>query len=158
MVSYRIFLLLMERAGKLFSINKLANILKVSPDTVRRYLEHFQDTYLVHLLPRFGTTNERILSAKKIYAADLGIRNIFTGFRDKGSLFENYVYLKLKHLNPAYIYKEGIEIDFITRNKILVEAKYKSELQGKQLELFKKLKAKKKFLAKDVHDVHEIVN
>lgn len=157
MVSYRIFLLLMERAGKLFSINKLANILKVSPDTVRRYLEHFQDTYLAHLLPRFGTTNERILSAKKIYAADLGIRNIFTGFRDKGSLFENYVYLKLKHLNPAYIYKEGIEIDFITQNKILVEAKYKSEMHGKQLELFKKLKAKNKFLAKDVHDVHKIV-
>ena len=74
------FLLLMERCGKVFSINKIANILKISPDTVRRYLEYFQSTYLVQLLPRCGKTNERLLSAKKIYAADLGIRNIFTGF------------------------------------------------------------------------------
>jgi len=32
------FILLMERAGKQFSINKMANILKISPDTARRYL------------------------------------------------------------------------------------------------------------------------
>ncbi|MDH7604779.1 MAG: ATP-binding protein, partial [Melioribacter sp.] len=70
------FLLLMERCGKVFSINKLANILKISPDTVKRFLDYFQYTYLIYLLPRYGTTNERILSAKKIYASDLGIRNV----------------------------------------------------------------------------------
>lgn len=147
------FLLLMERSGKVFSINKLANILKVSPDTVRRYLEHFQNTYLVHLLPRFGKTNERILSAKKIYSADLGIRNTFTGFRDKGSLFENYVFLKLKHLGPAYIYKDGIEIDFMTSNKMLIEAKYGGNLTGKQLDLFNSIKANKKFVISGLRDM-----
>jgi uncharacterized protein len=147
------FLLLMERSGKVFSINKLANILKVSPDTVRRYLEYFQNTYLIHLLPRFGKTNERLLSAKKIYAADLGIRNIFTGFRDKGSLFENYVYLKLKHLEPAYIYKDGIEIDFITSNKILIEVKYREELKGRQLELFNNIKAGTKLVVSGIRDL-----
>lgn len=149
------FLLLMERSGKVFSINKLANILKISPDTVRRYLGHFQNTYLVSLLPRFGKTNERILSAKKIYAADLGIRNIFTGYRDKGSLFENYVYLKLKHLNPAYIYKDGIEIDFITEGRTLIEVKYGAELKGKQLELFDSIKAKEKFIVSDEHSLQK---
>jgi predicted AAA+ superfamily ATPase len=143
----------MERSGKVFSINKLANILKVSPDTVRRYLEYFQNTYLIHLLPRFGKTNERLLSAKKIYAADLGIRNIFTGFRDKGSLFENYVYLKLKHLEPAYIYKDGIEIDFITSNKILIEVKYREELKGRQLELFNNIKAGTKLVVSGIRDL-----
>lgn len=147
------FLLLMERSGKVFSINRLAKILKVSPDTVRRYLEHFQNTYLVHLLPRFGKTNERILSAKKIYSADLGIRNIFTGFRDKGSLFENYVFLKLKHFDPAYIYKDGIEIDFMTSNKMLIEAKYGENLTGKQLDLFNSIKANKKFVISGLRDM-----
>ena len=150
------FLLLMERSGKVFSINKLANILKVSPDTVRRYMEYFQDSYLVYLMPRFGKTNERILSAKKIYAADLGIRNIFTGFRDKGSLFENYVYLKLKHLEPSYIYKEGIEIDFMTVNKMLIEVKYGDELKGKQLELFKSINANSRFVVTGIRDLKDI--
>ncbi len=140
------FLLLMERCGKVFSINKIANILSISPNTVGRHLDLFRSTYLVHLLPRAGKTNERILSAKKIYAADLGIRNIFTGFRDKGSLFENYVYLKIKHRNPSYLYHDGNEIDFITDDKTLIEVKYQSELKGKQLELFEKYKANEKYI------------
>lgn len=150
------FLLLMERSGKVFSINKLANILKVSPDTIRRYLNYFQETYLVHFLPRHGTTNERILSAKKIYSADLGIRNIFTGFRDKGSLFENYIYLKLKHRSPSYIYRDGIEIDFFTRDKTLVEVKYGAELKGKQSELFDSIKAKEKYLITGFKDLKKV--
>jgi uncharacterized protein len=150
------FLLLMEHSGKVFSINKLANILKISPDTVRRYLNYFQTTYLVSLLPRHGKTNERLLSAKKIYAADLGIRNIFTGFRDKGSLFENYIYLRIKHKNPSYIYKDGIEIDFITEDKTLIEVKYGQVLKSKQLELFNRLKAKKKILVTGYKDLKKL--
>ena len=100
------FLLLMERAGKIFSINKLANILKISPDTARRYLNLFNESYLISLLPRYGKTNERILSPKKIYAADLGIRTLFTGFRDKGCLFENYIYSMIKSEELSYYYKK----------------------------------------------------
>ena len=150
------FLLLMERGGKIFSINKIANILNISPDTVGRHLEHFRETYLIHLLPRVGKTNERILSAKKIYAADLGIRNTFTGFRDKGSLFENYIYLKLKHRNPSYVYREGYEIDFITEDNTLIEAKYQSELKGKQFELFEKYKAKEKYIVNGISDLMKL--
>jgi len=56
----------------------------------------FSETYLNYLIPRCGKTNERILSPKKAYCADLGIRNLFKGFKDIGSIFENYVYLKIK--------------------------------------------------------------
>jgi hypothetical protein len=146
------FLLLMERAGKQASINKLAHILDISPDTARRYLHLFAESYLIHLIPRFGKTNERILSPQKVYSADLGIRTLFTGFRDKGSLFENYIFLKLKHLNPCYIYQDTIEIDFFTRDGILVEAKYKSEMSRKQQDVFGQLKAKKKYVIKNIHD------
>lgn len=150
------FALLMERAGKQVSINKIANILKFSPDTAKRYLQMFEETYLVHLVPRYGKLNERILSPKKIYAADLGIRNLLTGFRDKGALFENYVYLVIKSLEPRYIYQNGIELDFYTRDKALIEVKYGSQLTEKQQELFNKTEARKKLIIENIHDIETL--
>ncbi len=131
------YLLLMERAGKLVSINKLSRILKISPDTSKRYLEYFSSVFLIYQVRRCGKTNETILAQKKIYAPDLGIRNHLTGFRDKGSLFENYVFLKLKHLSPCYYFRDGVEIDFAVKHDFLIEAKYHNEpLSTKQQNLF----------------------
>lgn len=146
------FLLLMERAGKNLSINKAANILSISPDSAKRYLQMFADSYLIYLLPRYGKTNETLLSPKKIYAPDLGIRTLFTGFRDKGSLFENYVYLNIKNLEPSYIYTNTIELDFMTKGKELIEVKYHSEMTEKQKDLFETTPAKKKHLIKNYSD------
>ena len=146
------FLLLMERAGKNLSINKAANILSISPDSAKRYLQMFADSYLIYLLPRYGKTNETLLSPKKIYAPDLGIRTLFTGFRDKGSLFENYVYLNIKNLEPSYIYTNTIELDFMTKGKELIEVKYHSEMTEKQKDLFGTTPAKKKHLIKNYSD------
>lgn len=146
----------MERVGKIFSINKLANVLSISPDTVRRYLEYFSETFLIYLVPRYGKTNERILSAKKIYAADIGIKSLFTGFRDIGSIFENYVYLKIKNRNPSYVYKDEAEIDFLTEDKILIEVKYNSEMNDKQKKMFNSFPAKKRFLIKNYNDLIQL--
>lgn len=150
------FLLLMERAGKVGSINKIASILKIAPDTAKRYLEMFADTFLIHLIPRCGKTNVKILAPKKIYAADLGVRTLFTGFRDIGSLFENYVYLKIKHLNPCYIYEDGSEIDFLTLGKTLIEVKYHSEMTKKQQNLFNTYPAKERVLLTGIKDMEKL--
>lgn len=131
------FLLLMERSGKIISINKIAAILKISPDTSRRYFDLFCDTYLIHPVNRYGKTNEQILAPKKIYAGDIGIRNIFTGYRDKGCVFENYIYLNLKQYNPFYIYQNTNELDFYIKNRALIEVKYHNEeLSINQQKLF----------------------
>ncbi|MEW6618012.1 MAG: ATP-binding protein [bacterium] len=151
------FVLLMERVGKQVSINKMANILNISPDTAKRYLVMFQDTYLIYLVSRCGKTNERILSPKKVYASDLGIKTLFSGLRDKGSLFENYVYLKIKHCNPCYVYEKATEIDFLTQNNTLIEVKYGSEMTDKQLNLFNIFKADKKVVIRDVQDVEKFL-
>ena len=150
------FILLMERSGKQLSINKVANILNISPDTAKRYLALFAETYLIYLVPRYGKTNETILSPKKVYASDIGIRAAFTGFRDKGSLFENYIYLKIKHKKPSYIYKDGLEIDFFTEDKILIESKYNKKIQSKQSTLFDSIEAKKKILISSPLDIISI--
>jgi len=146
------FRLLMERAGKQVSLNKISKILGIGVDTARRYLSYFEDTYLIYTLERCGKLNERLKAPKKIYAGDIGIKNIYTGFRDKGAAFENLVYLKIKHKNPCYIYKNKIEIDFLIKNKILIEVKYNSELTDKQKKLFKSVNADKKIVIKNVKD------
>lgn len=146
------FRLLMERAGKQVSLNKISKILGIGVDTARRYLSYFEDTYLVHPIERCGKLNERLKSPKKIYAGDIGIKNIYRGFRDKGAVFENLVYLKIKHKKPCYIYKNKVEIDFLTNDKILIEAKYNSELTGKQKKLFESVNTDKKVLIKNVKD------
>lgn len=145
------FTLLMERSGKQLSINKIANILKISPDTARRYLGFFEETYLIHLVSRWGNTNEKILSAKKIYACDLGIKHLFVGERDIGSYFENYVYLKLRNRKKIYyLYEDGNEIDFYTSDKIMIESKYNSELSEKQKGLFERYEANQKLIVDSV--------
>jgi len=145
------FSLLMERSGKQFSINKIANILQISPDTARRYLRYFEDVYLIYLIPRWGKTNEKILSPKKIYSCDLGIKYLFNGNRDFGSYFENYIYLKLRNKKELfYVYENGLEIDFFTTDKVLLEVKYNSDLNEKQKYLFDHFSADKKIVIDSV--------
>ena len=153
------FLLLMERSGKQVSINKTASILNISAETSKRYLQYFSDTFLIYTLSRKGTTNERLLAPKKIYAADIGIRSFYTGFRDIGSLFENYVYLKIKHLKPQYVYQNTVEIDFITNENDLIEAKFHDQdLSPKQKKLFESYDAKQKFIIRTHEQIEDFLS
>lgn len=147
----------MERSGKQVSINKLANILSLSPDTSRRYLGYFEDAYLIHPVSRWGKTNERLLSPKKIYACDLGIKHLFIGDRDWGSYFENYIYLLLRQHQRVYYVRSGAyELDFITEDKTLIEVKYNSELAGAQLNAFNEFPAIRKQIIGAVRDIRII--
>ena len=139
------FLLLMERSGKQLSINKISKILQISLDSAKRYLGLFQDTFLMHLVSRHGTTNERLLSPKKIYCADLGIKHAFTGHRDLGSIFENYVYLLLRPREVSYIYEDNCKLDFYVSDlDMLIEAKYNAGLTEKQRDLYEHYPAGRK--------------
>ncbi|WP_029523011.1 ATP-binding protein [Persephonella sp. KM09-Lau-8] len=140
------FFLLMERAGKQLSLNKISKILDISPDTARRFFEYFLDTYIIYAIERCGKLNERLKSPKKIYAGDVGIRNIITEFKDLGAVFENLVFLKIKNKNPCYLLQNGIEIDFLTEDKALIEVKYERELNEKQLKLFREFPANQKII------------
>ncbi|MFA7124050.1 MAG: ATP-binding protein, partial [Candidatus Delongbacteria bacterium] len=151
------FTLLMERSGKQLSINKIANILGISVDSSKRYLGYFEASYLIHLLPRWGKTNQILLSSKKIYAADLGIKYLFIGERDIGSYFENYIYLKLRLKSQLYYIQENsTELDFYTGSKIIIESKYYSELNEKQKKLFEEYPAKKRILIDSVEKLSEL--
>ncbi len=143
--------LIMERSGKQISINKIAKVMGVSPDTVRRYLEYFRQTFLIYTIERCGKLNERLRAPRKIYAADVGIRNYFTGFRDKGAVFENLVYLKIKNRRPCYVYQNGLELDFYFDDTLL-EVKYEKELDGKQAAFFEQFPAERKMKVLSFND------
>ncbi len=148
------FLMLMERSGKTMSINKVANVLGISTDTSKRFFELFCDTYIVYPVSRFGKLNEQMVSPKKIYCCDTGIRTFYTGERDWGALFENYCYLRLKHLNLRYVYQDSTELDFLSENKWLFECKFHDEALGaKQQVLFDSFNAKEKFVLRSQNDV-----
>ncbi|HET53660.1 MAG TPA: ATP-binding protein [Ignavibacteria bacterium] len=145
------FRLLMERSGKQASLNKISNVLGISSETAKRYFEYFQNTYLIYAIERCGKLNERLRAPKKVYAADLGIKNLVTGFRDKGAIFENLVFFLIKDKLPCYIYKNGIELDFHFDNA-LIEVKYNREIEDKQKALFENIKIERKFLISNVKD------
>ena len=136
------FRLLMERAGKQLSLNKISKIMGISVDTAKRYLNYFSSTFIIYPIERCGKLNERIKSPKKIYAGDVGIRNTVTGMRDLGAIFENLVFFAIKHKRPCYLLKNGIEIDFFTEDKWLIEAKFGQKLTDKQAKLLDSVKAK----------------
>lgn len=146
---FDLFRLLCERVGKTLSYNKLAKILGISKDSVQTYIGYFIETYLFSQIEIKGKLNEKIANNKKFYCYDLGIRNNVTGFKDKGAVYENLVYNKIKHDKPSYILQGGVEIDFCTKDT-LIEAKFGQELKGKQKELFDNLKFKNKIVAEGV--------
>ena len=144
-----LFLLLCERAGKRLSFNKMAHILSLPVESVRQYVSYMEEAYLVHTVYRkTRTLNERIKSNRKVYIADVGIRNIMVGFKDKGAIFENLVFLALKDSNPMYYHEERGEIDFVFGDTA-VECKYKETIGDEELAALAASPFKKKVIAKD---------
>jgi len=148
------FLMLMERSGKTMSINKVAKVLGISNDTSKRFFDLFCDTFIVYPVSRYGKLNEQMVSPKKVYCCDTGIRTYYTGERDWGALFENYCFLRLKHLGLHYIYQDSIELDFITQNKWLIECKFHDEsLSEKQQQLFDTFPDEQRLILRSQKDV-----
>ncbi|HMY80300.1 MAG TPA: ATP-binding protein [Candidatus Absconditabacterales bacterium] len=132
---FELLLLLLERVGKELSITKISHILSISKQTAQKRVNYFHETYLFNFIGRFGTLNETIRNAKKIYAIDTGIITIYRGISNKGSLYENSIYNLIKHYEPYYYYHIGNEIDFIIGkrgNYILIECKYHSKINTGQ--------------------------
>ena len=156
----KLFQLLCERVGKRVTYAKLSRVLGISVDSVRRFVGYFKDTFLFYSIDKYAKSlNERMYAPKKVYIADNGIRNVFVGFKDKGSLMENLVFLKIKDKKPNYYYESGKEIDFIVvknKTKIAIEVKYKEKLNDKELEFFEKAKFTKKLLIKEFKDLEKL--
>ena len=142
-----LLLLLAERVGKKTTYNKLSKILGVASDTVKQYISYFEETFLLYQVPKCARSlNERVYSPKKIYFADVGMKNVITGFKDIGSVAENLVFLKLKQEGDVcYSYSNGREVDFI-QGDTAIEVKFKEDIEHRELDALQGAETKRKLL------------
>ena len=118
---------LLSNIGKLFSYNKLGNLVSLSDKTVKEYIHYFSQSYLMFEVAKYDdSVKKQLLNLKKIYVGDIGFTNIL-GFRtseDKGRLLENLVFLDLKRLRKeVYYHHKKKECDFVVRKgRKIVEA------------------------------------
>ncbi len=126
-----LFILIADRIGKLTSYSKLSRILGVSKTTVSKYISLLEQALMIYEIPSCGKLSERIRMPKKLYIVDHGLRNVITGFRDRGAIFENIVFMRIKDMKPCYPY--DLDIDFKIGRK-LIDAKYGEKLSKSRQE------------------------
>ncbi|MDO9581299.1 MAG: DUF4143 domain-containing protein, partial [Bacteroidales bacterium] len=139
--------LLAFQIGNLINYSELANSLKADQRTIKRYVEIFEQSFILfRLYPYSKNKRDEILKSAKIFFYDTGIRNALIGdFSDldsridKGPLFENFIISELikqdsyVDKNFKFYYwrtKQGSEIDVILekRNELVgIEIKYKKK-------------------------------
>lgn len=142
-----IFKQMVNNFSKEFSINTLYNNfkshgVKVSKDTVYKYLNYFEDSVSVFFLKRHSKKLKIKESwPRKVYLSDTGLSKILRSSEDLGKLMENCVFLQLlrlkneRPLTDINYYKDytGKEVDFVVKEgskiKQLVQVTYASSLE-----------------------------
>ncbi len=104
--------ILASSIGGLTNPRKLANTFKrvkgseITQDTIKNYLEHLQDAFLVEKSLRYDIKGKRYIDTPaKYYFEDLGLRNARLNFRqmEETHLMENLIYNELR--------RSGMDVD-----------------------------------------------
>jgi len=128
----RLLMLLAHRIGSEVSVHELATQLHMARQTVERYFELLEQTWVIFRLPSFSTNpRKEIAKSRKIYFWDTGIRNALLGTfstdelrPDIGSLWENWVIAEvakqnglLGGLSELYFWRSRAksEVDLVVR-------------------------------------------
>lgn len=118
------------QVGAQVSYNELANMLQVSNETIRRYVQLLEESYVIFRLPPLSTNpRKEIFTSRKIYFVDNGIRNALIGNlaplqnrNDRGQLWENFIVSEFMkrarhggHRTTLYLWrsKDGAEVDLV---------------------------------------------
>ncbi len=106
--------------GCSLSYDKLSNDMSLSFQTVKKYLDAMEKSYIIARVPPFSTNKSKeITKQPKLYFIDTGLRNIVAKeFQNdpSGTLFENYVFTELLKLGYSPRYwrtKSKAEVDFV---------------------------------------------
>ncbi len=135
----RLLLLLAHQVGSEVSTSELALNLGVSRQTIEKYLDLLEQTFVVFRLGAYSTNlRKEIAKSKKIYFWDTGVRNaILKEFNvseyrsDIGILWENWVIAEFAKYNAlcgdsANLYfwrsRDGAEVDLIVKNESQLKA------------------------------------
>lgn len=151
----KLLTVLASQIGKVLSVEKISDTLKISRSMVEKYLDILEGTFIIkRLQPFYQNYSKELRKSPKMYFLDLGLRNLLISnwahpdLRvDRGELFENFVFLELYNKD---FYKEKeyyfwrttnqTEIDFIIKDGLnlkAVEAKLTSSGSPKSFRTFK---------------------
>lgn len=139
--------LLAFQIGKLINYSELASKLGLNQETVKRYLEIFEQSFIIYrLYPYFQNKRREISKSPKVYFYDTGLRNAIINNLspldlrpDAGQLFENFLVNEATKANSynnsgyALNYwrtKQGSEVDLIlsaANNLLGIEIKLGTE-------------------------------
>ena len=131
--------ILSSSVGSLTNPTNIANTfltiekLKISPNSITKYMEYFIDAYILHKAERFDIKGRKYIgSQSKFYFADVGLRNARLNFRqtEENHIMENIIYnelivrgfdvdvgiVKYNHKKDGKSLKSWLEIDFIANN------------------------------------------
>ena len=128
----RLLVLLACQVGSEISANEIAQQLSISRQTVERYLDILEETFVIFRVMSFSTDpRKEIAKGKKVYFWDTGIRNAVLGQFDTselrpdlGALFENYLMAEIMKRNvqqtdPAELFfwrsRSQSEVDLVIR-------------------------------------------
>ncbi len=135
----KLLLLLSYQIGSEVSVNELALNLGVSRQTVERYLDLLERTFIIFRLPSYSTNPRKELTkSAKIYFWDTGIRNalqqefvVSDKRSDIGALWENWIIAEFMKKNISlnlhrqlYFWRtrDGSEVDLVIKDKGIIKA------------------------------------
>jgi predicted AAA+ superfamily ATPase len=126
--------------GSLVSYENVSKDIKLSFQSLKKYLDAMEKSYLIVKVSPFYTNKiKEITKQPKIYFVDTGLRNIISksfDFEPQGRLFENYVLSELIKIgfSPKYWRtKSKAEVDFVIEKEseiIPVEVKINANDQS----------------------------
>ncbi len=122
--------LLAAGAGTRTSYHRLSRTLGVSVETVREYISHFAQAFLVQTLEKWTSSyTERVHAPRKVYLLDTGVKSLFTGAGDLGAKAETAVFgdFLQRGLSCGYYAEQEREVDFASgpsETPQAVEVKY----------------------------------
>lgn len=137
--------------GGLTNPKKLADTFKsvkgvsIHPDTIKKYLEFFEDSFLVSKAKRYDVKGKKYINTPmKYYFSDVGLRNARLGFRryEETHIMENIIYNELcirgynvdvgvvehtKYLDKRKKVQSQLEVDFVCNlgsKRIYIQSAY----------------------------------
>jgi hypothetical protein len=101
------------------SYNRIADTLKIAPDTVREYIGYAEEAFLLYTIKKFDySVKKQLANQKKVYCLDTGLLNAvaFMFFRKPWATLENTVFIALKKTHGViYYHKDRYECDFLVK-------------------------------------------
>jgi len=160
--------LLAFQIGNQVSLHELASALEMSKETVARYIDLLEKSFVLFRLSGFSRNlRKEVTKTHKYYFYDLGIRNsivdnfkLLTERADTGALWENFLLLeRIKHnaykhvLATSYFWRTytGAEIDYVEE--------WENALHGYEFKWGERSKKQpRSWISAYPHATHEVIN